>query len=146
MAAFFEEQPMTPKRSISLVLSCVLIISAAGCATILSGETQAITIHSTPPGAFVRLGYQTGNTPVTFQVNKGEEYPIEISQGPDKRLLPLHRRVDPMTFLNLVPPLWPGFIVDAATGAMTKYEPDVISVDFRTDEATQATHLTRCPY
>jgi hypothetical protein len=66
-----------------------------------------------------------------LHVPKGKDYAVRVSQGPDKRVVPLNRAVDPLTFLNIIPPLWPGFIVDAATGALTKYEPNVISVDFR---------------
>lgn len=137
---------MMMKRGALLMLSCGLIVMLTGCATIISGENQMVTVHSTPPGAFVRIGHQTGNTPVSFNIPKGEHYPVEISQGPDRRLLPLGRRLDPTTLLNLIPPLWPGFIVDAVTGSMTKYDPDVISVDFRTGLAAQQTHLTSMPY
>jgi hypothetical protein len=137
---------MKTKHAAALTLLCGLAVVLTGCATILSGESQTVTIHSTPPGAYVKVGYQTGTTPVTFHVPKGQNYPVEIAHGPDKRLLPLHRTLDPMTLLNLIPPLWPGFIVDAATGAITKYNPDVIAIDFRTGHAAHHTHLTDFPY
>ena len=51
-----------------------------------------------------------------------------------KRLVKLNKTVDPMTFLNFIPPLWPGFIVDAVTGAMMKYEAEVVHLNFNTNE------------
>jgi len=91
----------------------------------------------------VQIGHQTGTTPATLHIPKGKDYTVEISQGSDKRVVALNRNLDPMTLLNIIPPLWPGFIVDAVTGAITKYDPDVISIDFRTGQAVDYTHLTR---
>ncbi|MGB2986250.1 MAG: PEGA domain-containing protein [Phycisphaerae bacterium] len=133
---------MKTKRAGTLALLSGMAVATAGCATVISGSSQTITIHSNPPGAYVKVGHQTGTTPVTFHVPKGKDYPIEISQGPDRRLLPLDRNLDPMTLLNVIPPLWPGFIVDAATGAITKYDPATIFVDFRMGRPVHDTHLT----
>ena len=83
--ALFKEQPMKTKHAAALTLLCGLAVVLTGCATILSGDSQTITIHSTPPGAYVKVGYQTGTTPVTFHVPKGQDYPVEIAHGPDKR-------------------------------------------------------------
>ena len=119
-----------------------LAIASTGCATIISGSSQTITVDSNPPGAHVRIGHQTGTTPVTLQIPKGRHYPIEVSQGPDRRVVQLDRNLDPITLLNVIPPLWPGFIVDAVTGAITRYDPEVVSVDFRMGQANHDTHLT----
>ena len=134
---------MIRKHPAVLALLCSIAVATAGCATIISGTSQTITVHSNPPGAYVQIGHQTGTTPVTLHIPKGKDYPVEISQGPDKRVVALNRNLDPMTLLNIIPPLWPGFIVDAVTGAITKYDPNVISVDFRTGQAVDYTHLTR---
>lgn len=98
----------------------------------ISGTTQKITIQSTPPGAHVKFGYQSGFTPITFEVPKGQDYPVIVSRGSQQQLIILERKLDPNTFLNAIPPLWPGFIVDAISGAITKYDPDVVRVNFPT--------------
>jgi len=134
---------MKTTRVIALALLSGLAVASTGCATIISGKYQAVTIHSTPPGAQVKVGHQTGVTPVTLHISKSEDYPIVVSQGPDKRVLPFHRNIDPMTLLNIIPPLWPGFLVDAFTGAITKYDPDVIWIDFRTAAHARDTQLVR---
>ncbi len=121
---------MNRKCTGSLALLCGLAVTLTSCATLLSGTHQSITIDSYPPGAMVELGYQTGTTPVTFNVVKGKHHVVHLSQGPEKRVMPLGRNLDPVTLLNIIPPMWPGFIVDAVTGAITKYDPDVIYVDF----------------
>ncbi len=121
---------MTRKCTVTLALLCGLAVALTSCATLLSGTHQTVVIDSYPQGAMVKLGYQTGTTPVTFNVAKGKHNVVHVSQGPEKRVLPLNRNLDPVTLLNIIPPLWPGFIVDAVTGAITKYNPDVIYVDF----------------
>ncbi|UCC29687.1 MAG: PEGA domain-containing protein [Phycisphaerales bacterium] len=133
---------MTRRRPAALALLCGIAVVMAGCATMISGSSQTITVHSSPPGAYVQIGHQTGTTPVTLHVPKGKDFPVEISQGPDKRVVALSRNLDPITLLNIIPPLWPGFIVDAVTGAITKYDPNVISIDFRTGQAVDNVHLT----
>ena len=136
---------MNTKAAGLLVLIAVFAVASTGCATMLSGTSQNVTITSTPPGAHVKIGHQSGVTPVTLCLPKGEDYPIEVSQGPDRRVLPLKKNVDAFTFLNIIPPLWPGFIVDAVTGSIMKYDPDVVSVDFRTSQAADDTVLTAFP-
>ena len=115
----------------------VILTLITGCATILSGTTQKITIQSTPPGAHVKFGYQSGFTPVTFEVPKGEDYPLIITRGSEQKVVTLERKLDPATFLNAIPPFWPGFVVDAVTGAIMKYEPDIVRVDFPTAQTVK---------
>ncbi len=130
-------------RIVASVAAVGVMFGASGCATILSGTTQSITVLSTPPGARVVLGNQVGITPTTFVVPKGMNLPIEIAQGPDVRFVPLRKITDPNVWWNLIPPMWPGFLIDAGNGAMTKYEPSVIVVDFRAMPAKTNAHLTR---
>lgn len=123
---------MRIKQTLALMLIVLTTTFVTGCATILSGSTQKITIQSTPPGAHVKFGYQSGFTPITFEVPKGQDYPVIISRGSQQQIIMLERKLDPNTFLNLIPPLWPGFVVDAVTGAITKYDPDIVRVNFPT--------------
>ncbi len=117
---------------IGLIVTIVaLAVLATGCATYMSGTTQAITIRSNPPGAHVQYGHQSGTTPLMLQVPKGRDDPIEVTFGRNRQVIVLSRTVDPNTYLNFIPPLWPGFIVDAVTGAMTEYEQNDVMVDFK---------------
>ncbi|MGD2110419.1 MAG: PEGA domain-containing protein [Phycisphaerae bacterium] len=136
---------MNGKAAGILISIAVLAFVCTGCATMLSGTSQGVTITSSPPGAYVKVGQQSGVTPVTLYVPKGKDYVVEVSQGPDKRIVSLERNVDGFTFLNIIPPLWPGFIVDAATGSIMRYDPDVVSVDFRTPQAADDAILTAFP-
>ncbi len=118
----------------ALLAVAAVLVASSGCATIASGTSQAIRFDSDPPGAFVQFGHFSGTTPVTLRIPKGKNFPVEMSHGSDKRLVKMNKTVDPMTFLNFIPPLWPGFIVDAVTGAMMKYEAEVVHLNFNTNE------------
>lgn len=126
------------KASVGLVfVFAVIAMMTSGCATFLSGTTQTITVLSNPPGAHVVIGPVTGTTPAMLEVQKGKDRQVEVTFGRNKQVFALTRTVDPATFFNLIPPFWPGLIVDAMTGAMMKYEQDRITVDFT------SAHLTR---
>ena len=128
---------MKRKYAVLAVALSAFAVLSTGCASIISGTSQSITIDSNPPGAHVKVGYQTATTPATLHVEKGKSYPVEIVYGADRRVLMLNQDIDPMTLLNIIPPLWPGFIVDAVTGAIKKYDPEVISVDFTQTRVTR---------
>jgi hypothetical protein len=135
-----KEKPMTRVATIALV--CCLAFTLTGCATIISGTQQTVTVQSYPSGAHVKFGNLTGTTPVTFTVDKGQQCAMEVSHAPGTRVVQLKRTFDPATLLNLIPPFWPGFIVDAWTGAMSKYNPEVVSVDFRASSRSTNATLT----
>lgn len=111
--------------SVGAVLMC-----ASGCATIVAGDRQTITVDSDPPSATVCFDGQVATAPATFQVPKGRDYTIELYHGTTKRVVTLNRRFEPLSLLNLIPPLWPGFLVDTASGAITRYEPTTMTVTF----------------
>lgn len=134
---------MTVLRHIGSLVLVGLLVVGSGCATLISGTEQQVTITSTPPGARVMVGHQVSRTPITFILPKGQDLPIEVSQGPDVRIVSLGRTIDPMTFLNLIPPLWPGFLIDASTGALTRYSPSVVHVDFRVTPPPNEVHIVR---
>lgn len=133
---------MTMKRTGTLAFLCALVFTLTGCASIISGTKQTITVRSYPAGAHVKFGNQVGTTPVTFTVQKGKQVAMEVSHAPGTRVVHLKRTFDPMTLFNLIPPFWPGLIVDSWTGAITKYEPDVVSIDFRVSPNSLNAQLT----
>ena len=125
---------MKIKNCLNYVIMGVMAVTLTGCATILSGTTQKITVHTDPQGAHARIGHQAGRTPVTLTVPKGQDLQLEVTIDRNKRVVPLRRTFDTVGLLNIL--FFPGFIVDAVTGAMMKYEPTVVSVDMVSDSLT----------
>jgi hypothetical protein len=116
---------------VQVMLTAVMVASVSGCATMISGSHQTVRVESYPPGAHVTFGDQAGITPVSFVADKRRDDAVKVSQGPDTRLVILERRLDPMTLLNLIPPLWPGVYIDWSSGAIRNFQTDIVTVDFR---------------
>ena len=123
-------------RRIILVLTCILL--AGGCATIFSGTDEDITFDSEPSGATVRIdGIVVGTTPTTVEVDRpgfeDQDITLEL-EGYEDRRFELDKEFNTVSILNIL--FWPGFIVDALTGAIYKYDKDTYSVDFATGNVT----------
>lgn len=120
-------------RAIATVAVVVLITCMSGCATIVKGHSQQVTLTTDPPGAactLVRDGKTIGTvnpTPGTATVDKSRN-DIAVScskEGYHPAAGKLTSTFQPMTFGNI---LFGGLIgvgVDAASGAMNEYEPSV---------------------
>ena len=103
----------------------LLALLGSSCATVFTGTADDVYFTSQPTGAMVYLeGHPLGRTPLITRVPRrtraryvtyelAGHYPV--SQYMDTRL-------NGITFVNLL--WWPGFIVDAVTGAIVKLEYD----------------------
>lgn len=133
------------RQSIQLLVAVLGIAALAGCASIIKGSTQDMSISSTPTDASVRVvndaGEEvfSGRTPANVTLTKkkgyfkGRSYTVTIEQaGFD----PVEVEVKPtpsawyiggnIVFGGLIG--W--FIVDPLTGAMWTFEPDSIDQQF----------------
>jgi hypothetical protein len=117
----------------TLLWACMGAGGLTGCATIVKGHSQEITLQTTPPGAacnLMRSGKAVGAvnpTPGSVTVEKSKTE-IAISCKKDGYFDAdgkVASKFHPMTFGNI---LFGGIIgigVDAASGAMTEYESSV---------------------
>lgn len=120
----------------------VVALGLSGCASIMNGSTQPVTIKSVPDGASVtvtnRAGEKihNGTTPVTLTLNRGagyfrsETYKVEVKkEGYEPRQLDIVSNVNGWYIGNI---LFGGVIgllaVDPATGAMYSF-PDSVSAN-----------------
>jgi hypothetical protein len=54
---------------------CTVIVAGSGCATIVNGRTQAVTVSSEPPGAHIYMGGQLlGVTPARLELKRRDEH------------------------------------------------------------------------
>ncbi|WP_373376321.1 hypothetical protein [Cupriavidus nantongensis] len=129
----------------------VVALALSGCASIMSGGTQPVTIKSVPEGASVtvtnRAGEKVhnGTTPVTLTLNRGagyfksETYKAEVKkEGYEPRQLDIVSTVNGWYIGNI---LFGGVIgllaVDPATGAMYSF-PDSVNATLNVSEKTVA--------
>ncbi|WP_316842310.1 PEGA domain-containing protein [Pedobacter gandavensis] len=116
------------KKILSIsALSVTLLFSS--CATIFTGSKQTVQIQSTPPGADIEVdGISAGVTPAAVRLKKGfSGQTVSLKKdGYEAKFLQPATTFNPVAVLNLFGLI--GWGIDAATGAMMKYDPKVIDV------------------
>ncbi|MGB3544183.1 PEGA domain-containing protein [Rubrivirga sp.] len=114
-----------------LPLFLALALPVAGCATLFSGSTDTISFDSDPAGAEVVIdGITQGRTPLTVPVKRPGLSHQSVTlrmDGHDPVTFRLQDGLNRVALLNMFVPI--GFIVDAATGSVTKYSRTSYTVD-----------------
>jgi hypothetical protein len=110
--------------ALSLCAAFAVALSMTGCATVISGASQKVSINSNPPGADVVInGLSKGQTPVDLTIKKElKGQPIELRlDGYETKTFEPTTAFNSTSILNIFIPI--GFLVDYMTGAMKKYDP-----------------------
>lgn len=130
-------------RIAPFLVGALLVLS--GCATLFSGTDDDITFDSEPQGAKVLIdGIVVGTTPTTVVVDRPglEETDVTVQlEGYESRRFELDKEFNNTSILNIF--FWPGFVIDALTGALFKYDQKSYTVDL--EEGTVSLHLDELP-
>ena len=121
----------------ALAVIAAMLLSS-GCATIVSGPRQQITVNSEPGGAAVKITVggsevASGTTPFPASVPRVDtddaRCVIEVSKpGYATTAVALKSKMNPMTAGNLVSFFIPGVIVDIGSGAFYEYTTPQVTV------------------
>lgn len=133
-----------------LVISLLTFISSAGCASMINGSAQRITIDSNVQGADIYFnGKPLGTTPFTGVVPRGNDSVITISKsGYVSKTVVLNTSIDPWFALNI---FWggagtTGSTTDHVNGSMYRYSPNRIHIDLYSEDGGQRCKPVRtCP-
>lgn len=122
----------------TLAIACAFVLFSSGCATLFSGTDEEITFNSSPSGADVVVdGIVVGTTPTTVEIDRpgleDQDVTIEL-EGYETRTFELDKEFNTISILNIF--FWPGFVVDALTGALFRYDKDTYSVNLETGAVT----------
>jgi hypothetical protein len=102
----------------------IILLATTGCASIFTGLTQPVQIKSIPRGANVSVdGLDRGVTPLPVVLKKGSSgQTISLTYpGYEEKVFQPQTTFNPIACLNLFFLL--GWGIDAATGAIWKYDP-----------------------
>ncbi len=109
----------------------ICVFSMTGCATIFSGNTDKVTITSSPSEATVTInGVPRGTTPLMLELDKGSSYNVEIKkEGYETKHATIANKVGAGwvvldVFTGLVP-----LVVDIITDAWYKLTPTEVHVN-----------------
>jgi hypothetical protein len=118
----------TVKSAIFLFLTVFLF---EGCATIVHGTRQTISISSVPPSAAVAIdGLPSGNTPVFLDLDRGAGHTISISKDDYTPYTTyISSSMSGWVFGNIIFGGLIGLIVDASTGGLYNLSPEFIQAN-----------------
>ena len=127
-------------RNPFFILSLFIIINCTSCATLFSGNSSPVTVHSEPSKATItitdrkdRVVY-SGKTPTTLRLKSGAGFFTKASykvrfelEGFEERTVPIHSTINGWYFGNiLIGGVLGLLIIDPATGAMWKIKNDFV--------------------
>ena len=114
-------------RALFLII-CAITLS--GCATIVSGTTQKISVSSQPSGATAKVDNNlSAKTPTVFTLERKQDHVIEIStEGYKTATVMMKRTFNGMATGNILIGGLIGTGIDMASGADSKLIPERIDV------------------
>jgi hypothetical protein len=123
------------KTLFTLLLTFGCLASFFGCASILSGTSQEVTITSSPQPAQIEIKNMggmvvfTGATPAVAKLRREYEYNVHISlDGYQQTMVHISQEFNAIYLGNIICGGIIGLIVDASNGAMYNLEPEMINV------------------
>ncbi|TKB45601.1 PEGA domain-containing protein [Thalassotalea mangrovi] len=110
-----------------IVSALVVLTALSGCASIVDGSTQQVTIQSTPAGAEVLInGVSQGVTPLTIDVKRADNTSLTVrKEGYTDQTITMTTKLNSTFWGNVIIGGLPGSTTDAATGASIEYAPGV---------------------
>lgn len=108
--------------NIKLIIVAFFIFVSSGCASIISGTAQTVSIDSQPQGAEVSIdGAYVGITPLTMKIAKNKKDMVSVKkEGYRTVSRELTKKLDPVAIINI---FWDLSTTDFITGAAMEYDP-----------------------
>jgi hypothetical protein len=129
----------------ALFLSLV-VLASTGCATIINGSTQKVSITSDPSQAAVTIGEVKGTTPMEAELARKTPHVVQITkEGYRPESVKLEQAVSGAVYGNIAAGGLIGWGVDAATGAQYKLVPDTVHVVLQPNPPALPTAATPIP-
>jgi len=125
--------PTNRRLGIRIALLALVGMQGLGCATIVKGKSQTVSIDSNVSGAEIVVdGSVVGTTPYTGNLPRGSSTNLTLRKpGYRSKTIVLNSDVEPIFWGNLISGGVLGSSTDAGTGAMYKYSPSNIQIDLQ---------------
>ena len=127
-----------------LFLAPTITFLMSSCATILTGTRDTIRFDSNPKGAIVYLdGLEVCKTPCSTLVKRSisEKFAEIKLDGYETRVITLDRKFNAVSIINLTGIL--GWVIDAATGALMKYDRKSYDIKLDKEKRTSLNNPTK---
>lgn len=133
----------TRRGTLPLLLAAAAIaVAAGGCATIMQGTSQELSVASTPSGARVLVdGTEMGRTPYVASLKRKDKHVVRIEMdGYQPFELPIARATSGWVWGNIVFGGLPGLAVDAISGGLYKLKPEQVEATLAQSTAAVGEH------
>lgn len=118
---------------LTVIISLAIILSIAGCATIMKGSSQNVKISSSPEGAQIKInGIPIGTSPMIVKLSTENEYQVSLEL--DNYLpysIKITKSVSGWAWGNIFLGGIIGLIVDISTGAIYKLDKEQINAELK---------------
>lgn len=120
---------LTSMRLVYASIPFVLVLS--GCATLFTGDTQIVNIHSNPDNANVQInGTDYSRTPLLANVKKNKVTIVTISkEGYKSTTFRLNSEISPVIMLGIYPGLGLPVTTDLVNGNAYNYVPNYYKIN-----------------
>ncbi|MBI3462505.1 MAG: PEGA domain-containing protein [Planctomycetes bacterium] len=141
---------MQSLKLISLLFGFGVLFCCGGCATLVHGRYQELTINSNPPGAKFEVDGVNGTTPGTATVDRSEKnHTVTITKpGYETSQIRIGRELNPWiaadVLLGYGLPI--GLVVDFLTGSAYKVGTDNIQVNLVPQQDSVSQNRPRSAY
>ena len=118
------------RKFIKLLFTFVFILSLTSCATIFSGTKDSLTFNTKQEGAkLYHKGIDKCTLPCTIKMKRslGDDIIVVKKDGYEDRMFELDKKFNAVSIINLFSLV--GWGVDAATGALMKYDQTVYDIE-----------------
>lgn len=126
------------------VLFAITSVLSTSCATIFTGTKQTVQINSYPQGAKIEVdGIERGVTPAPVEMKKGFRGQTLVlkKEGYENKIFQPTMTFNNVAILNFMGML--GWGIDAATGALMKYDPVVYEITLEPTKSSAKTEVAK---
>ena len=118
------------KRAVSILLALALGWTTSGCATIVHGNRQMVTINSEPDGATVKIDGLKGKTPFSASLARNNDYVVSIKkQGYKEEQVQITKSFSGLSIIGNILWLLVGVLIDFASGSAYNLSPTKVNVE-----------------
>ncbi len=128
------------KRIIAGMLVLPMLGFTMGCATIVHGNRQNVTVNSKPQGASVRINGLKGTTPFSASLARNEDYVVTVKKpGYKEEQIQINKSFSGLSIIGNILWLLVGVVIDFASGSAYNLNPTNINVELEKADSTDKT-------
>lgn len=110
-------------HKLTIATAAIILMTLSGCVSMFGDSNDKITVRSNDPDANILVnGNEVGQGSVVYSLPRGKTAILTATKnGCADRSVPTEQSIDGLYWVNIL--VWPGLIVDVATGAAHKADP-----------------------